>query len=65
MQLRALPRRGLVQGFGGGKAIPENDDRYSSIAHLKAIGTWGVPKVEALFDATLFAGLRKAGIPEE
>jgi hypothetical protein len=54
-----------VQGFGGGKAIPENDDRYSSIAHLKAIGTWGVPKVEALFDATLFAGLRKAGIPEE
>jgi hypothetical protein len=25
----------------------------------------GVPKVRALFEATLFAGLRKAGMPEE
>jgi tetratricopeptide (TPR) repeat protein len=41
------------------------DDRYSSISHLRAIGSWGVPKVEALFDATLFAGLRKAGMPEQ
>jgi len=42
------------------------DDRFSSIAHLKAIlPYWGVPKVRALFEATYFAGLRKAGIPEE
>ena len=41
------------------------DDRYSSIAHLKAMGNWGVPKVRALFKATFFAGLRKAGVPEE
>jgi hypothetical protein len=28
-------------------------------------GYWGVPKVRALFETTFFAGLRKAGIPEE
>jgi TolB-like protein len=45
--------------------------RYSSIARVKAAGTlggpgyWGVPKVRALFEATYFAGLRKAGMPEE
>jgi len=48
-----------------------DDGRYSSIARLKAAGTvggpgyWGVPKVRALFEATYFAGLRKAGVPEE
>jgi adenylate cyclase len=47
------------------------DGRYSSIARLEAAGTiggpgyWGVPKVRALFEATYFAGLRKAGMPEE
>ena len=41
------------------------DDRYSSIARLKAVGYFGVPKVRALFEATYFAGLRKAGMPEE
>jgi hypothetical protein len=42
------------------------DDRYSSLARLHAvIGYWGVPKVRALFEATYFAGLRKAGMPEE
>ena len=40
------------------------DDRYSSIARLSR-GYWGVPKVRALFEATYFAGLRKAGMPEE
>jgi TolB-like protein/class 3 adenylate cyclase/Tfp pilus assembly protein PilF len=39
-------------------------DQYSSIAHLKATQSWGVPKVSALFEATYFAGLRKAGVPE-
>jgi tetratricopeptide (TPR) repeat protein len=41
-----------------------HDDRYSSIARLSR-GYWGVPKVRALFEATYFAGLRKAGMPEE
>jgi TolB-like protein len=40
------------------------DDRYSSIAHLKAAIYFGVPKVSALVEATYFAGLRKAGMPE-
>jgi len=41
------------------------DDRYSSIARLKAARYWGVPKIYALFEATYFAGLRKAGMPED
>ena len=42
------------------------DDRYSSIARLKSVvGSWGIPKVRALFEAAYFAGLRKAGMPEE
>jgi TolB-like protein/Tfp pilus assembly protein PilF len=40
------------------------DDRYSSIARLQAVESWGVPKVRALF-ATYFAGLRVAGMPEQ
>jgi adenylate cyclase len=43
------------------------DDRYSSIARLKAARNFGVliPKMRALFEATYFAGLRKAGMPEQ
>ena len=41
------------------------DDRFSSIARLKAIANFGAPKTRALFEATYFAGLRKAGVPEE
>ena len=41
------------------------DGRYSSIAGLRAVGYFGVPKIRALFEATYFAGLRKAGMPEE
>jgi len=40
------------------------DGRYSSIARLKEVGYFGVPKVRALFDATFFVGLRKAEMPE-
>jgi adenylate cyclase len=43
-------------------------DLFSSIAQLKAGGFysgWGVPKTRALFEATYFAGLRLAGMPEE
>jgi tetratricopeptide (TPR) repeat protein len=42
-----------------------NGEVYSSIASLKSSQPWGVPKIQALFEATYFAGLRKAGVPEE
>ena len=42
-------------------------DLFSSITRLKAHpgAWWGVPKIRALFETTFFAGLRKAGMPEE
>jgi tetratricopeptide (TPR) repeat protein len=40
-------------------------DLFSNIAHVKAGWGWGVPKIRALLEATYFAGLRKAGMPEE
>jgi adenylate cyclase len=45
----------------------DGGDLFSSIAHLKAYpgAWWGVPKTRALWEATYFAGLRKAGMPEE
>jgi hypothetical protein len=39
-------------------------DGYSSMAQLTA-GFFWVPKTRALFEGTYFAGLRKAGMPEE
>jgi tetratricopeptide (TPR) repeat protein len=42
-----------------------SDGRYSSIARLKALGPYDLPKIRALSEATFFAGLRKAGMPEE
>jgi hypothetical protein len=41
------------------------DGRFTSIARLRAVGFWGVPKIRALYEATFFDGLRKAGMPEE
>jgi adenylate cyclase len=41
------------------------DDRYASIARLRASGCCGSPKTRALYEATYVAGLRKAGMPEE
>jgi hypothetical protein len=41
------------------------DNRFSSVARLRTIENWGVPKIRALVEATYFAGLRKAGMPEE
>jgi tetratricopeptide (TPR) repeat protein len=45
----------------------DGGDLFSSIAHVKAdsVAGWAVPKIRALFEATYFAGLRKAGMPEE
>jgi hypothetical protein len=37
----------------------------SSIAAMRAGGYWGPPQVRPLFEATLFVGLRKVGLPEE
>jgi TolB-like protein/class 3 adenylate cyclase/Flp pilus assembly protein TadD len=42
-----------------------NNDGFSSVARSKAVGYFGVPKIQALFEETYFAGLRKAGMPEE
>jgi TolB-like protein len=42
-----------------------SDGRYSSIVRLKAAGQWGIAAVQALFESTYIAGLRKAGMPEE
>jgi TolB-like protein len=39
------------------------DDRYSSIARLREVVSWGAPK--RLVEDTYFVGLRKAGVPEE
>jgi TolB-like protein/tetratricopeptide (TPR) repeat protein len=41
------------------------DGRYSSIATLKRLRLYGSPKIYALAETTFFAGLRKAGVPEE
>jgi hypothetical protein len=41
------------------------DDRFSSMARARAYRSFGVPKIRALYEATYFAGLRLAGMPEE
>jgi TolB-like protein/class 3 adenylate cyclase/Tfp pilus assembly protein PilF len=40
-------------------------DQLVSLARLKASPRLGVPKTRSLWEATYFAGLRKAGMPEE
>jgi tetratricopeptide (TPR) repeat protein len=44
-----------------------NASFYSSIARLQGWLMWsaGAPEIRALCEATLFAGLRKAGVPEK
>ena len=43
------------------------DDRYSSIARLKQVRNFEAltAQIRALSEATYYAGLRKAGMPEE
>jgi predicted Zn-dependent protease len=50
-----------------GRRLSSDPDRYSSIARWKAVAqfSFGVPKIRDLSEATFFAGLRKAGMPEE
>ena len=42
-----------------------SDNRYSSLARLRTVGPFGVPKIRALFEATYFVGLRTAGMAVE
>jgi len=42
-----------------------SDNRYSSLARLRTVGPFGVPKIRALFEGTYFVGLRIAGMPEQ
>jgi hypothetical protein len=72
-----LPRAYLASGYSlkgeTGRAAAElararklsGDDRYTSIARLRAVGPFGVAKIRALFEATYFFGLRNAGMPEQ
>ena len=68
-----LPRRRLALKGESGRAAAElaearrlsSDDCYSSIARLRAVGTFGGSKIRALFEAIYFIGLREAGMPEE
>jgi adenylate cyclase len=41
------------------------DSRYASIARYKSAQSFGSPTTHALAEDTFFAGLRKAGVPEE
>jgi len=41
------------------------DDRYSSSITQLTAGFFWVPKTRSLWEATFFAGLRKAGMPEK
>jgi predicted Zn-dependent protease len=41
------------------------DGRFASFARLKALGARWTPKIRPLVEATYWAGLRKAGMPEE
>ena len=45
----------------------DGGDFFSSVANAKAYpGSWsGVPRTRALWESTFFAGLHKAGMPEE
>jgi adenylate cyclase len=57
---RAATELAEARRLAGGNSWP-------SIAEMKAGGWWGSlsPKTRALHEATFFAGLRKAGVPEE
>jgi adenylate cyclase len=38
---------------------------FSSINRMRAAGDWGAPSIRALHEDTFFAGLRKAGMPDQ
>ena len=74
-----IPEDGRIRwriGINLGDVIVEDGDifgdgvnvaaRLEALANRAASAGWlGVPKIRALWEATYFAGLRKAGMPEE
>ena len=61
--LTGYPERAAAELAEARKLV--GDDRYSSIARVRAVSSWGAPEICALAEITYFAGLRKAGVPEE
>jgi adenylate cyclase len=62
--LKGETERAAVEFFEARRL--SGDDRFLSITRLKAAGIYAdVPEALALFEATYFTGLRKAGMPEE
>ena len=61
--LKDETERATVELAEARKLSPDN--RYSSLARLRSVFIWSVPKIRALQEATFFEGLRKAGMPEE
>jgi hypothetical protein len=54
--------QGSVLAIGGDGQLGV-DGKQST--ELGACRVYAVPKIRALYEATFFAGLRKAGVPEE
>jgi TolB-like protein len=64
----AYALKGLTERAAGELAEARRfsgDDRYSSIAHLRAFHASTTSVVRLLLETSYFAGLRKAGMPEE
>jgi len=54
---RAAAELGLARSLSG-------DDRYRSLARLRAGGPFGVPNIRTLFETSYLLGPHKAGMPE-
>jgi adenylate cyclase len=61
--LKGDTKRGVAELAEARRLI--GGDRYTSIARLKAVGIFATSTILTLSEATYFAGLRKAGMPEE
>jgi len=61
--LRGDSERAATELAGARRLV--GDSRFCSVSRLRAVEFWGTPKIRALYEATYFEGLRKAGMPEE
>jgi hypothetical protein len=61
----AYAQKGDVAKAAAAKAEALKRDRDLSIARLKALRLWRNPAFLQQMEVHLFAGLRKAGIPEQ
>jgi hypothetical protein len=57
------PMEILLANLAAHRFLVKTGDRYSSIARLRAVVSWGAPK--DLAETTYFAGLRRLAMPEE